>query len=153
MLDSLYDAASIHIVYENDPQIGQRNLYASVAYGRAADMRSLPTMLDIHAYGRRFTVARKRVDRATAEIFIKAASDGLATLDGYDITFELSDEMCEGFRPAGSVTAMIQNSPFDTSLWTRERIGRPKRIGSRLLQRSTLWDLAQDLAFLNQACW
>ncbi len=84
ILDPLYDAASLHVVYENDQQIGQRNLYTSVAYGRAADMRSVPPTLELEAYGR-FTVARKRVDRATAATFIQAAMAGLATLDGYEL--------------------------------------------------------------------
>ncbi len=51
---------------------------------RAADMRSVPPTLELGAYGR-FTVARKRVDRATAATFIQAAMAGLATLDGYEL--------------------------------------------------------------------
>ncbi|MDF2434850.1 MAG: hypothetical protein JWP44_4481 [Mucilaginibacter sp.] len=152
ILNPLYDAASVHVVYENDQQIGQRNLYATVAYGRAADMRSVPTTLELQAYGR-FTVARKRVDRAMAAAFIQGATVGLATLNGYEVAFELGNEIVEGFRPAGSFSTMIQKSPFNTSLWTRERIGVGKRVGARLLEKSAIWDLAADLAFLNEARW
>ena len=63
LVDALYNAAALHMLYENDPTVGQRNVYTSLTYGPDGDLRSIPTTVEVVAYGR-FTALRKRLTGA-----------------------------------------------------------------------------------------
>jgi hypothetical protein len=150
-IDGLCNAAALHMLYENDPAIGQRNVYASLTYGRDVDLRSIPKTVEIVQYGG-FTALRKRLTRAEAKLFIDAARTGTASIDGYTIAFDLDEEVC-GFRPGCAVEPPNQRSPFPASMWTREHIGRVKSADGVLLTRSSVWPIKDRLRFLDESRW
>ena len=151
LVDALYNAAALHMLYENDPNVGQRNVYTSLTYGPDGDLRSIPTTVEVVAYGR-FTALRKRLTRAEALIFVSAARTGSASVDGYTVAFDLDEEV-RGFRPGCAVEAPNQYSPFPTSMWTREHVGREKSVEGVVLSRASVWSIQDRLRFLDEARW
>jgi len=150
LINRLYDAAVVHAIAE---RIDDRwkNRYTSVCYGRRQDMMSVPEHPETSSYGE-VVCLRMRLSKDDARSIVSSATVGAARLGPYEVDFDLEDGVA-GFRPGGSFNEYAAHSYFQTSMWTRERIGRTKRIGTIDLFGDDLWRLRDDISFLNETRW
>ena len=151
LMQPIYTTAVIHIVAElRDSQ--WFNLYTSVIYGREIDLLSVPDYVDHALYDPSLLCMRRRLSRSSAEAFTVAALTGTATCGSWTITYVTEGEVV-GFRPATAASDLNESSFWETSLWSRERIGRAKIFDGKPLRNSNAWEVAEYLKPLCEARW
>jgi hypothetical protein len=150
LMDAVYDAAAVHVLAERQGQ-GWVNRYTSVCYGRGRDMLSVPEAPDI-AIADDLMCLRLLLSARGARAFVGAAIAGNAALGPHRFDYDLEVGIT-GFRPGGTFNEHVGRSYFGTSMWTRERVGRAKRIGVMDLFGDDLWRLSEEVAFLNETRW
>jgi hypothetical protein len=151
LIQPIYAAAVIHLVAELR---GTQwcNLYTSVIYGREIDLLSVPDYVEHDTYGSTLLCLRARFSRSRVEAFLASARTGTATCDSWTIAYATQEEVV-GFRPATTKTDLNESSFWETSLWTRERIGTEKIFNGEPLRNSNAWKVAEYLECLNEARW
>lgn len=151
MLEPTRTHAAIHVVAELR---GTEwcNLYTSIIYGREIDLLSVPDYPDHGQYATSVLCVRQRVSRSDAVSFVGSAVSGSVTIGSWRVVYDVT-EVAEGFRPGTTRSDLNEASFWETSLWTRERIGSEKLFGGERLKGSNAWRVAEYLECLSEARW